>query len=78
VGALTKEESQRVQSGSRNTAYQETVTHKDTPEAEREAAERLDESDSEDEAPASSQRPTKPARKGVSLAVYKVSFTGSN
>ncbi|KAJ7181981.1 hypothetical protein C8R46DRAFT_940081, partial [Mycena filopes] len=49
VGALTKDEAQKVQSGSRRAAYQEIVTHKDTPDAERNAEARVDDSDSEDE-----------------------------
>lgn len=79
MGALTKDEAQKARTGSRRAAYQEVVTHQDTPEADSNAEARVDESDNEsedegDDGPESVafRPPSKPARAGVSLAVYKV------
>ncbi|KAJ7469791.1 hypothetical protein B0H11DRAFT_2196741 [Mycena galericulata] len=71
VGAITKEEAQKVQSKSRRAPYQEIVTHKDTPEADRNAQAQVDDSESEEEGereaqgPSTSRDPTQPLRRIV-------------
>lgn len=67
IGALTKEESQKAQSRSTKTVYQETVTQVDTDDADKEAAAQQHEDFDE------SATLLAPGE-GIASAVYKVFF----